>query len=167
MWFHVQFRLYKWKKLYINELKRRNAYIKYANSHNATYHANGNSGQVAQQTQGTQEYDNLTGTGKVGVPSGDEDLYMLKSRMVPPTNPPGSGMQSGAQSSNGMQSEGYDQGLSTDGGCIKSAPVPPCPPCERCPEPAFDCKRVPNYNSVTSNQYLPRPVLTDFSQFGM
>ena len=51
--------------------------------------------------------------------------------------------------------------------CAKAAPVPPCPPCERCPEPSFDCKRVPNYNSASINQYLPRPVMADFSQFGM
>ena len=42
---------------------------------------------------------------------------------------------------------------------------PPCPPCARCPEPAFECKKVPNYSRGNSN-HLPRPVLTDFSQFG-
>ena len=49
----------------------------------------------------------------------------------------------------------------------RPSPVPPCPPCERCPEAAFDCKRVPRYNSATNSQYLPQPVLADFSQFGM
>jgi len=48
----------------------------------------------------------------------------------------------------------------------RPATVPPCPPCERCPEPKFDCKRVPKYNS-SNNQYLPKPVLSDFSQFAM
>ena len=43
---------------------------------------------------------------------------------------------------------------------------PPCPPCGRCPEPSFDCKKVPNYSS-TNSEYLPMPVLNDFSQFGM
>ena len=61
------------------------------------------------------------------------------------------------------------------GGCVtagslpnnfRPSPVPPCPPCERCPEPKFDCKRVPKYNSA-NNQYLPKPILSDFSQFGM
>jgi hypothetical protein len=42
----------------------------------------------------------------------------------------------------------------------------PCPPCGRCPEPSFDCKKVPNYAS-TNSEYLPMPVLSDFSQFGM
>jgi hypothetical protein len=51
--------------------------------------------------------------------------------------------------------------------CGAPAPVPPCPPCERCPEPAFDCKKVPNYKSASVNQYLPQPMLADFSQFGM
>jgi hypothetical protein len=47
--------------------------------------------------------------------------------------------------------------------CPKPAP---CPPCGRCPEPSFDCKKVPNYAS-TNSEYLPMPVLNDFSQFGM
>ena len=48
-----------------------------------------------------------------------------------------------------------------------SCPEPqPCPPCGRCPEPSFDCKKVPNYSS-TNSEYLPVPVLSDFSQFGM
>ena len=42
----------------------------------------------------------------------------------------------------------------------------PCPPCGRCPEPSFDCKKVPNYSS-TNSEFLPVPVLNDFSQFGM
>jgi len=42
----------------------------------------------------------------------------------------------------------------------------PCPPCGRCPEPSFDCKKVPNYAS-TNSEYLPVPILNDFSQFGM
>ncbi len=44
----------------------------------------------------------------------------------------------------------------------------PCPPCGRCPEPSFSCKKVPNYNNVHSeNNYLPKPVLSDFSTFAM
>jgi len=55
---------------------------------------------------------------------------------------------------------------STDSTC-PSCPAPqPCPPCGRCPEPSFDCKKVPNYSS-TNSEYLPMPVLSDFSQFGM
>jgi len=48
---------------------------------------------------------------------------------------------------------------STDGNC------PPCPACERCPEPSFDCKKVPNYRSTSVGDYLPIPILNDFSRF--
>jgi hypothetical protein len=41
----------------------------------------------------------------------------------------------------------------------------PCPACERCPEPAFDCKKVPNYRSTAVDNYMPLPVLNDFSTF--
>ncbi len=40
-----------------------------------------------------------------------------------------------------------------------------CPPCERCPEPAFECKKVPNYRSSSINNYMPLPILNDFSRF--
>lgn len=43
---------------------------------------------------------------------------------------------------------------------------PPCPACARCPEPAFECKKVPNY-SRPEDINAPRPVMADFSQFGM
>lgn len=42
---------------------------------------------------------------------------------------------------------------------------PPCPACERCPEPAFTCEKVINYKSPSAKQYLPIPVLNDFSNF--
>ncbi len=42
----------------------------------------------------------------------------------------------------------------------------PCPPCARCPEPSFECKKVPNYSSANTG-HLPVPILSDFSQFGM
>ena len=32
--------------------------------------------------------------------------------------------------------------------------------------PSFECKKVPNYKT-NDDTYLPRPVLADFSQFGM
>ena len=84
------------------------------------------------------------------IPDGQEDLYMLKSEIVPPVCPACPAIKCGG--SNG-------------GGCGEKPP-PPCPPCDRCPEPAFDCKKVPNYNSSNDN-VLPRPVLNSFSQFGM
>lgn len=42
---------------------------------------------------------------------------------------------------------------------------PPCPACERCPEPAFTCEKVINYRSPNVGEYLPLPVLNDFSTF--
>jgi hypothetical protein len=54
---------------------------------------------------------------------------------------------------------------------------PACAPCGQCPDPAFECKMVPNYklNSVvqpysTSNSSslsVPRPMLNSFSTFAM
>lgn len=75
----------------------------------------------------------------------NDDNYMLKSQMVPPVCP------------------------ACPAKCdTRDKPCPPCPPCERCPEPAFSCKKVPNYDVNTkevNDQYLPKPVLTDFSDF--
>lgn len=42
---------------------------------------------------------------------------------------------------------------------------PPCPPCDRCPEPSFSCEKVLNYRSPNVGNYLPLPVLNDFSSF--
>ena len=44
---------------------------------------------------------------------------------------------------------------------------PPCPPCARCPESNYECKKVPVYEQGYENTALPRPVLSDFSTFGM
>lgn len=76
------------------------------------------------------------------IPPGDEDLYILKSEVVPPVCP--ACPQSTA--------------------CPREKPCPACPPCARCPEPAFECKKVPNYSSG-DNRYLPKPLLNDFSAF--
>jgi hypothetical protein len=43
--------------------------------------------------------------------------------------------------------------------------MPPCPPCARCPEPAFTCEKIVNYRSPLVDNYLPTPVLNDFSNF--
>ena len=106
---------------------------------------------TGQQSSTQQSTGQQSGTTKANIPPGSQDLYMLKTQFLP-TNPPGASNPNPSPSS---------------GTCIKPTPVPPCPPCERCPEPAFDCKRVPNYNSSASSQYIPQPVLADFSQFGM
>jgi hypothetical protein len=100
------------------------------------------------------------------IPPGQEDLYILKSEIVPPVCP--ACPQSTA--------------------CPRQEPCPPCPACARCPEPSFECKKVPNYNAINQEQ-LPsygdiygnsysdnygfssqsstnfQPMLNDFSQF--
>ena len=82
---------------------------------------------------------------KSQIPPGDEDLYILKSQVVPPVCP----------------------ACPTVMACPSSKEkCPPCPPCARCPEPAFECKKVPNY-SGQNDSYLPQPVMSDFSQFGL
>jgi hypothetical protein len=78
------------------------------------------------------------------IPPGQEDLYILKSEIVPPVCP----------------------ACPAAASCPRQEPCPPCPACARCPEPSFECKKVPNYNAIDS-QYLPQPVLNDFSTFGM
>ena len=92
--------------------------------------------------------DGPLGIPRSQIPDGDEDLYILKTEVIPPVCPACPNVT--ACPNNNTNNK---------------AP-PPCPPCARCPEPAFDCKKVPNYNS-NNNEYLPRPVLADFSQFGM
>ena len=47
----------------------------------------------------------------------------------------------------------------------KDGSCPPCPPCDRCPEPSFSCEKVINYRSPNVGEYLPLPVLNDFSSF--
>ena len=75
---------------------------------------------------------------------GQEDLYILKSEIVPPVCP----------------------ACPTSGTIPRQKPCPACPACARCPEPSFECKKVPNYSAI-NNDFLPTPILNDFSQFGM
>jgi len=102
------------------------------------------------QQDASEEHDNSPssalpqGIHGSDIPPGQHDMYILKSEIVPPVCP--ACPQSAA--------------------CPKQEKCQPCPPCARCPEPAFECKKVPNYNSSNDN-YLPRPVTADFSQFGM
>ena len=79
---------------------------------------------------------------KEDIKSGDEDLYILKSKIVPPVCP-----------------KCPDAKV-----CPRKKPCPPCPPCARCPEPAFTCKKVPNYQSTNASK-LPMPWLNSFNQF--
>lgn len=108
----------------------------------------GNKGVVAKGPAGntyvaTSQTTNNGISGK-DIPPGDEDLYILKSEIVPPVCP----------------------ACPQAAACPRQKPCEPCPPCARCPEPAYECKLVPNYSS-SNDDALPRPVLADFSQFGM
>jgi len=112
---------------------------------NDNYSSNTYTGPAGNQaTVVTNDDNGNTGVYASSIPSGQEDLYILKSEIVPPVCP--ACPQSSA--------------------CPVTEKPPPCPPCARCPEPAFECKKVPNYNSSNDN-LLPRPVLADFSQFGL
>ena len=98
-----------------------------------------------QMSQATERMQNATqGIPRNQIPSGDEDLYILKSEIVPPVCP----------------------ACPTVMECPKQKKCEPCPPCGRCPEPSFECKKVPNYKAI-SPSFLPKPILTDFSQFGL
>ena len=88
------------------------------------------------------------GISRSQIPAGQEDLYILKSQVVPPVCPKCPDPIVQCPDNN------------------DTTKCPPCPPCARCPEPAFDCKKVPNYSAFNQN-YMPVPVLNDFSTFGM
>lgn len=77
-----------------------------------------------------------------------------------PAGIPGMNSVSGNDKANAA-SVGADAGGNGD-----AHKCPPCPACARCPEPAFECKKVPNY-SRSEDINAPRPVMADFSQFGM
>ena len=114
---------------------------------NTAYYAQGPAGNtVAGTTSSTNNYYSTLPPGIPGsqIPPGQEDLYILKSEIVPPVCP----------------------ACPQASACPREEPCPPCPACARCPEPAFECKKVPNYSAM-NDEYLPVPVLNDFSQFGM
>ena len=117
---------------------------------------------LTQPTQPTQPTQTAQATQPVQpVPTQQPIL----SSPVLPNDPYTSYQTSQPQSLNGAENTVF---LSPPHGkaTVPTCPKPqPCPPCGRCPEPSFECKKVPNYSS-TSN-VLPVPVLTDFSQFGM
>jgi hypothetical protein len=86
------------------------------------------------------------GIPKSQIPPGDEDLYILKSQIVPPVCP---------------ACPASINNIDIQGGASK---CPPCPACARCPEPSFECKKVPNYKTISSD-LLPMPYVNDFSAF--
>ncbi len=76
----------------------------------------------------------------------DMSKYILKSEIVPPVCPKCPDSRT----------------------CPRAKPCNPCPPCARCPDPAFECKKVPNYNAISASNVsniLPMPRLNSFAQF--
>ena len=88
------------------------------------------------------------GIPKSQIPDGQEDLYILKSEVVPPVCPKCPEPILKCPDSN------------------DTTKCPPCPPCARCPEPNFSCRKVANYNAFNPDT-MPIPVLNSFSSFGM
>lgn len=82
--------------------------------------------------------DNVKGVTLNNIPKGSEDLYILKSKIVPPVCP---------KCPDVINIHKND----TKKSC------PPCPPCGRCPEPAFECKKVPIYSRF--NNPIVRPFM--------
>ena len=97
-------------------------------------------GPVQQYSSNLQMPQNPQGISGSQIPAGQEDMYILKSQIVPPVCP------------------------ACPTVCPAKKNCPPCPAPARCPEPGYKCKLIPNFNSPEN---LPRPVLNDFSQFGM
>jgi hypothetical protein len=99
----------------------------------------------------TNDYSNSLPKGipKTQIPPGQEDLYILKTQVVPPVCP----VCPACKQISKIDKE--------DGQC------PPCPPCGRCNNISpLTYKAVPNYSALDSS-VVPQPVLNDFSQFGM
>ena len=133
--------------------------------------------------------DSSKGISKDQIAPGQGHLYVLKSQVVPPSCPTTPAFSNRNQESSETDynnneddsesnleleqedSSGLSNGLGAafrGTGGSRNKKCPPCPACARCPEPSFECKKVPNY-SVNSNgsMSVPRPVLADFTQFGM
>lgn len=122
-----------------------NIYENYSNS-NSIDTTDGNYDSVRDEVDNSQQMNQVQQGLPEGIPASDimpgkEDLYILKSEIVPPVCP-----------------KCPDATV-----CPRKEPCPPCPACERCPDPSYECKLVPNYEVGN----FPKPVLNDFSTFGM
>lgn len=88
----------------------------------------------------TESYEKQHGVKRHQIPEGQDDLYILKSQIVPPICPACPKCPS----------------VNCDDKCGNSK-CPPCPACARCPEPQFECKKVPNYSGGSLMGHLPLP----------
>jgi hypothetical protein len=107
------------------------------------YYVQGQNGNTIMGTTNKSIY-NSSGIPASQIQPGKEDLYILKSEIVPPVCP----------------------ACPASSTYARQEPCPACPACARCPEASFECKKVPNYNAI-NNDALPQPLLSDFSSFGM
>lgn len=71
------------------------------------------------------------------IPPGEEHLYILKSKIVPPVCPK-------CPTVVNIDKCGGDD-----------SKVPPCPPCGRCPKSDFECKKVPIYQGESRRRVMP------------
>ena len=95
--------------------------------------------------EGMEGTTSSQGISREDIPKGQEDLYILKSEIVPPVCP---------------------KCPSVIQNCPKQEKCQPCPPCGRCPEPQFTCKKVPNYNvRQTGDGSGPQPWRSSLSTF--
>jgi hypothetical protein len=85
--------------------------------------------------------DSSNGITRDQIPNGQEDMYILKSQIVAPVCP----------ACPPFPPINCDKLINGGKKC------PPCKPCGRCPEPAFECKKVPNYSSSSLMGQLPIP----------
>jgi len=121
----------------------------YPSSSSSTYPSSTSSTYQGTNYDSSAYYNSLPqGVPRSQIPQGQEDLYILKTEVVPPVCPvcPPPIVQC---------PDKFD-----------ASKCPPCPPCARCPEPSFECKKVPNYSAFNPDT-MPVPVLTNFSSFGM
>jgi hypothetical protein len=124
-----------------NQIYSNQNYMNYSNQPNENYNEpNQNYNQKYNYSNDLPE-----GIPASKIPLGQEDLYILKSEIVPPVCP----------------------ACPSPVPCIKNNTdsCAPCPPCSRCPEPSFECKKVPNYSSPNYDS-IPDAILTPYSTFG-
>ena len=154
----------------------------YSSGQNYSYYNGPQGNTAATSSNSNSAYDSTLPPGipKSMIPPGQEDLYILKSQVVPPVCPAcpacGTNLPHPPVDPNNPNSPPPPSMASSLSNYFSSMPTnstnsaekcPPCPSCARCPEPAFECKKVPNYNSVGSSKFLPMPVVSDFSSFGI
>ena len=134
-----------------NQVYSNQNYMNYSNQPNQNYNQNYSNQNYNQNysNQPNQNYnysnDLPEGIPASKIPLGQEDLYILKSEIVPPVCP----------------------ACPSPTPCIKNKTdsCAPCPPCARCPEPSFECKKVPNYSSPNYDN-IPDAILSPYSTFG-